>query len=379
MKSVVNLYAFGNHKHEHSLGSGVIISSKKGYIVTNAHVVKGYTDIIATLKDKNYYKTKIIGIDSDTDIAVLQINASNLPALQISHQPLNIGENVYAIGNPFGFNHTVTSGIISALGRRINLNKYENFIQIDASINPGNSGGALINQAGKLIGINAAIFTKTGANNGIGFAIPAFMFEPIIQQLIAHGSISRSTLGVYVQEINPKLARALGMSMNGGLVINDVVPNSNAQRIGLEKFDVILAINKHPVNKFIDLQSMVGIIRTDSEFEISLVRNGSIRTIRDKMQAFNKKQNNNLLSGVRVIPTSYWDDEENAVNGLEVVGISESSRAWMGDLRVGDIIININKEPTQRLQDIAKFNSAKTKSLLVQIKRHSHERLILVQ
>lgn len=378
MKSVVNLYAFGNHKHDHTLGSGIIIS-KDGYLITNAHVVNNFHNIIATLEDKNYFKAKLVGIDNDSDIAILKINAENLNPLSISYKPLSIGQHVYAIGNPFGFNHSVTSGIISALGRKIGLLKYENFIQIDAPINPGNSGGALVDEQGKLIGINSAIFSKTGANNGVGFAIPTVIFDPITKQLIQHGSIKRGLLGVYVQELTPKLASALKLKTLSGVLITNIMPNSNAERIGLKRFDIIKSINKQNVNSFIDLQSITSTIRIESKLDINIVRNGQEMLVSGIQKFTDMPVKKNLLSGLRLAPKQYWDEEENLVTGLEVTYIDEDSKAWMADLRSGDIITSINNQPIQTLEAIKTIYDKNGSGILMLVKRHKIDRVIYVQ
>ena len=379
MHSIVNLYAFGNHKHDHTLGSGIIIDAKNGYIVTNAHVVNGYYNIIATMEDKNYYKARIVGLDPDSDIAVLQIKAKNITALPISHKPITIGENVYAIGNPYGFNHSVTSGIVSATGRKLGLIKFENYIQIDAPINPGNSGGALIDGNGMLIGINTAIFSQTGTNNGLGFAIPAFMFEPLVHQIVKFGGIKRGLLGVYVQELTPNIASALGVRAATGVVVNNIIPKSNAEKIGLKKFDTIISVNKNAINNFTDLQSSVATIRLNDSFELDVIRNSKQTTLKGKLLNFSQQKSNNLLSGIKLSPMSYWDESEKLVTGLEVVSVDEDSKAWMADLRVNDIITSINKKPLTSLADLKQFEQNKYQHLLLQIKRKALDQLLVIR
>lgn len=378
MKSVVNLYAFGNHKHDHSLGSGIIISSK-GYLITNAHVVSGYGNIIVTLEDKNYYKAKLIGIDNDSDIAVLKIDAKNLNPLTVSYRPLTIGQHVYAIGNPFGFTHSVTSGIISALGRRVGLLKYENFIQIDAPINPGNSGGALVDEQGKLIGINSAIFSKTGANNGVGFAIPSSIFDPIIKQIMDHGSVNRGLLGVYVQELNPRIADAMKIPTLAGVLVTNIVPNSNAAALGLQPFDIITHINKQQIDSFTDLQSTIATIRIDNKIDVTIIRNGKKLNLSGTQKHTNSKHYDNLLSGVKLEPKQYWDEEENLVSGLEVTAINEDSKAWMADLRIKDIITTINNQPCRNLLELARIYQKKPAKMLMLVKRMSLNHVLILQ
>lgn len=218
-----------------SLGSGVIIDAKSGYIMTNHHVINNADEITITLRDGRKLTAKLIGADPDSDIAIIQVKAENLTAIPLSNSDqLKVGDFVVAIGNPFGLGQTVTSGIVSALGRGIGLKGYENFIQTDASINPGNSGGALINLRGELVGINTAILSRSGGNIGIGFAIPINMAHQIMQQLVEHGEVSRGRLGVIVQDLTPELASAFKLKQHKGAVIAQVVKGSPADKAGLK-------------------------------------------------------------------------------------------------------------------------------------------------
>ena len=262
-------------------GSGVIIDAKAGYVVTNNHVIEKADEIVVTLKDNRQLKAKLVGADPETDVAVLKIEPKNLTALDIGDSDkLQVGDFVVAIGNPFGLGQTVTSGIVSALGRTgLGIESYENFIQTDASINPGNSGGALINLRGELIGINTAIVGPSGGNVGIGFAVPINMARSVVQQLIAHGEVKRGRLGVEVEDLTPDIAEALHVEAPGGAVIKRVEPGSPARRAGLQAGDVILAIDGTPIQSSSDLRNRVGLTEVGQTIQLTILRHGSQQTV----------------------------------------------------------------------------------------------------
>src|SRR5579884_1130322 len=246
---------FGNsfnvplERRERSLGSGVIVS-REGYILTNNHVVDGATDIRVTLSDKRELKARLIGADAKTDIAVLKVDAAGLPFMVLGDSSkAQVGDFVLAIGNPFGLGGTVTMGIISATGRgNLGIEDYEDFIQTDAPINPGNSGGALVNDRGELIGINTAILSRSGGNQGVGFAVPIDLVRHVMTQLKEKGTVTRGRLGVYFQELTPKLASALGVKASEGAVVTEILPDGPAAKAGLQKDDVIVAMNGKEVD-----------------------------------------------------------------------------------------------------------------------------------
>ena len=262
-------------------GSGVIVDGEEGYVLTNNHVIEHADEIVVTLKDKRQLDAKLVGTDPDTDIAVLQVDASNLVALPIGDSDrLEVGDFVLAIGNPFGLGQTVTSGIVSALGRSgLGIESYENFIQTDASINPGNSGGALIDLRGELIGINTAIVGPTGGNVGIGFAVPINMAKGIMEQLIAHGEVQRGRLGVQVQDLTPDIAEALRLKANGGAVIARVEADSPARRAGLRPGDVVVAIDGVPVESSADLRNRIGLTPIGETVHLTILREGEEQTV----------------------------------------------------------------------------------------------------
>jgi Do/DeqQ family serine protease len=261
-------------------GSGVIVDAAQGYVMTNAHVVENANNIEVTTKDNRRLKAKLVGRDPDTDIAVLQLSANNLTAVPIGDSDrLQVGDFVLAIGNPFGLGQTVTSGIISALGRNPGIEGYEDFIQTDASINPGNSGGPLVDLQGRVVGINTAILAPSGGNIGIGFAVPINMARQVMDQLIRYGEIKRGRIGVAIQDLTPDLAQALGTRYTQGAVIARVEPGSPAERAGLRTNDLVVAINGAPMRSGTELRNRVGLSRIGDEVELTVERGGSERNV----------------------------------------------------------------------------------------------------
>ncbi len=262
-------------------GSGVIVDAAQGYVMTNAHVVENASNIEVTTKDNRRLTAKLIGRDPDTDIAVLQIPAGGLTAVPIGDSDrLQVGDFVLAIGNPFGLGQTVTSGIISALGRSgLGIEGYEDFIQTDASINPGNSGGPLVDLQGRVVGINTAILAPGGGNIGIGFAVPINMARQVMDQLINYGEIKRGRIGVAIQDLTPDLAQALGTRHTQGAVIARVVPGSPAERAGLRTNDLVVAINGAPMRSGTELRNRVGLSRIGDEVELTVERGGTERNV----------------------------------------------------------------------------------------------------
>src|SRR5215831_1882340 len=261
-------------------GSGVIIDAGQGYVLTNAHVVENATSIEVTTKDNRRFNAKLIGRDPETDIAVLQIPAGGLTAVPIGDSDrLQVGDFVLAIGNPFGLGQTVTSGIVSALGRSPGIEGYEDFIQTDASINPGNSGGPLVDMQGRIVGINTAIVAPSGGNVGIGFAVPINMARQVMNQLISYGEIKRGRIGVAIQDLTPDLEQAVDTRRTEGAVIARVEPGSSAERAGLRPNDIIIAINGSPMRSGSELRNRVGLSRIGDEVELTVVRGGGERNV----------------------------------------------------------------------------------------------------
>jgi Do/DeqQ family serine protease len=261
-------------------GSGVIVEAAQGYVLTNAHVVENASSIEVTTKDNRRLKARLIGRDPETDIAVLQVPSSNLTALPLGDSDrLQVGDFVLAIGNPFGLGQTVTSGIISALGRSPGIEGYEDFIQTDASINPGNSGGPLVDLQGRIVGINTAIVAPSGGNVGIGFAVPINMARQVMDQLTRYGEIKRGRIGVAIQDLTPDIAQALGTKYTQGAVIARVEPGSPAERAGLRTNDLVIAVNGAPMRSGTELRNRVGLSRIGDEVQLTVDRGGSERTV----------------------------------------------------------------------------------------------------
>jgi serine protease DegQ len=270
-----------------SAGSGVIVDGEHGYVLTNNHVVAGAQEVQVTLKDGRSYPARLVGSDPETDIALVEIAAPDLVAVPIGDSSgVEVGDMVIAIGNPFGLGQTVTSGIVSALGRGgLGIEGYEDFIQTDASINPGNSGGALINSKGELIGVNTAIIGPAGGNVGIGFAVPVNMAEAVMAQLIEHGAVRRGRLGIAVQDLTPDLAETMNLDLRGGAVVSEVAPGSAAAQAGMQPGDVIVAVNHQPILDAGDVRNLVGLMPVGSELAIVLYRAGRERTLRARVGA----------------------------------------------------------------------------------------------
>ncbi len=268
-----------------SVGSGVVVDARRGYVITNHHVVDGVDTITVTLRDGRKLNAKVIGSDRESDVAVIQIPSGNLTALPLADSDaLRVGDFVVAIGNPFGLGQTVTSGIISALGRSgLGIQGYEDFIQTDASINPGNSGGALVNLRGELVGINTAIIAPGGGNVGIGFAIPSNMVSRLMNQIIAHGSVRRGQLGVSAQDLTPDLARAFNIPANQGAIIAQVSPRSAAARAGLKEGDVVLGINGRSIRDGGALRNAIGLLEIGESVRLEILRDGKPQTIDAKI------------------------------------------------------------------------------------------------
>ena len=268
-------------REAHSIGSGVIVDARGGYVVTNHHVVKDADEILVTLKDRRALKAELLGSDPQTDIAVLRIEAPDLTALPLGDSNrLEVGDYVVAIGNPFGLGQTVTLGIVSALGRSgLRLEAYEDFIQTDAPINPGNSGGALVDLRGQLIGINTAIVAPTGGSVGIGFAIPINMARLAMEQIIEFGEVRRGRLGVVIRDITPDLVKGLRLESLDGALVAEVAPGSPAETAGLEPGDVILGVDGEEIRTAAELRNEIGLKRIGEEVELEILRRGKKRRV----------------------------------------------------------------------------------------------------
>ncbi len=327
-------------RKEYALGSGVILS-KNGYIVTNYHVVSGATKIIVKTIDGKKYKAKLIGSDPKTDLAVIKIEAKNLHPITIADSSkVEVGDMVLAIGNPFGLKESVTAGIVSALNRNsIGLNSYENFIQTDAAINPGNSGGALVDLKGRLIGINSAILSRSGGNNGIGFAIPSNMMKFVITSLIAKGKVVRGYLGVMISNIDSSKAKLYGI--DHGVLINQVQPHSAAEKAGLKPGDIIVAVDGEEVKNAGELRNKIAFKGAGAEVTLKVYRNGKFITLKAKLKALKtKKLEVHEIESLKGVTLKEKDHQ------VVIDNVSPNSYAAMLGLKKGDIILRVKTVKT---------------------------------
>ncbi len=369
-------------KEVKSLGSGVIIDEDAGYIVTNFHVIDGADEISITLHDGRQLEAKIIGSDPEADIAILKVDEDGLVSIPFADSgKLRVGDFAVAIGNPFGLGQTVTSGIISALGRTgLGIEGYEDFIQTDASINPGNSGGALVNLRGELIGINTAILASGGTGNvGIGFAIPINMVRELTSQLIEYGEVRRGMLGVIMQNLTPELARAFGLDLHQGVVISQVVENSAASKAGLKAGDVISGINGVPVKSASAMRNMVGLMRVGAKMEIAVIRDGD----KKKLIAYIEDEDEHALEGEKLNPKLAGAMIEGHDDGgnkfLVVSNVERGSAAWDARLRKGDLILSVNRAPVKTLSDLKKLVKVTDEQILFNVQRGQTALFILIQ
>lgn len=330
---------------ERSLGSGVIVDAARGLIITNHHVIEGADDISITLADGRTLTAERVGADPGTDIAVVKVPAEHLTALPLADsEALRVGDFVVAVGNPFGLGQTVTSGIISALGRSgLRGVGYQNFIQTDASINPGNSGGALVNLRGELIGINTAIYSRSGDSAGIGFAIPASLARDVMRQLVENGVVQRGSLGIEVQDIDATLADTLGVRAGRGVVVTRVVGNGSGAQAGIQVGDVITALDGQTVNTVRDLRNIEGLLPVAQDLTVAVLRDGRARDLRVRLVAtLSELLGDNLdprMAGARFVPVP----DAYAARGVSGAAVAATSgRAARTGLRRGDVVVRVN-------------------------------------
>ena len=350
-------------------GSGVIFDAGEGLIITNNHVIDGADEITVTLNDRREFEAELVGSDPDTDIALLKIDGRDLTALGLARPgQARVGDYVVAVGNPFGLSSTVTSGIVSAIGRETGGgNRYENYIQTDASINPGNSGGALINSKGELIGINTAIVSRSGGNNGIGFAVPVRTVKNVVNQLRENGEVRRGRIGVVIQNVNPTLREGLGLKSLNGALISDVGDDTPAEKAGLEEGDVVISFNGEDVVDSNDLRNLVGLLQPGTRSEVTYLRDGRRHTTRitveeapevdsetvDVSRSDDPEEQTTLeaFNGAEI--SNIPDDLElrGGEEGVYVTSVERGSRAFRSGLRRGDIIRRVGRTDIENLSD----------------------------
>jgi len=369
-----------------SLGSGVIVDSKRGLVLTNNHVIANAVQITVTLRDGRHLEAEVVGSDPETDVAVIKIPAEDLSALTTTDSDnLRVGDFVIAIGNPFGLGQTVTSGIVSALGRSgLGIEGYEDFIQTDASINPGNSGGALVNLHGELVGINTAIFSQSGGNIGIGFAIPINLALGIMEQLLESGEVKRGFIGVYAQDLDPDLAEAFGLSKQTGAVINRILEGSPAEKAGLMTGDIVIKIDGKRVRNASDVRNHIGLIRVGEEVTFEILRNGKQKTIKAEIAVAEEGNGSPAVVNKRLEGITIGDIKEDhplfgSVEGVIIINIQRGSRPWRSGLRTGDIITSVNKKPVTNIEQFLKLADSEQDSLLLRIVRGNAAAFVVIK
>ena len=367
------------------LGSGVVIDADKGHIITNNHVIESADNIVVTLSDGRKLDAVVIGRDEGADIAVIQVEADNLTEIKIANsEELRVGDFVVAIGNPFGLAQTVTSGIVSALGRsRLGIESYEDFIQTDASINPGNSGGALVNLRGELVGINTAIVGPSGGSVGIGFAIPVNMVQQITAQLIEHGEVKRGRLGFTAQDLTQDLAQAFDIDQKNGVVVASVEADSAAAKAGMKTGDVIVAINDEPVKDSADVRNTIGLLRVGTEIKLDIVRNGKAMQLsalitERRTKTISSRDISKQLAGAELTLTELDNRNGSADKVIVVSGLEPGSPAAQAGLRNEDIIHSINKQPVVDFDQLKEAVSD-PRGLLLNIQRGQRGLFLLIR
>jgi len=371
--------------HGGGQGSGVIVSPD-GYILTNNHVVDGAREVTVTLPDKREFQGTIVGTDPKTDLAVIKIEANNLPTIPWGDaSKLQVGEYVLAVGNPFGLNSTVTLGIVSALGRgRMGITQYEDFIQTDAAINPGNSGGALVNTKGELVGINTAIFSQSGGYQGVGFAVPTSMGQPIYDSLVKHGKVVRGYLGIGIQDLNQDLAKSFGMKEGKGALVTDVKEDSPADHAGIQQGDVIISYQGSSVEDGVTLQRFVTKTTVGSKVPIKVMRDGHEKDLTVmigeqpgdlKIAKAESNEKEYAFAGVAVQDLDHETVKELGIKGktqgVVVTSVEPDSGADKAGLMPGDVIREINRQPVKSVKEFEKLSSAvkKGENVLMLINR----------
>ena len=370
----------GRSREVASAGSGVIVDAENGYILTNHHVVESADQIQVSLYNEETLDAEIIGSDALTDIALLQVDPEGLTELPIGESDtVEVGDFVIAIGNPFGLGHTVTSGIVSALGRTgISRNGIEDFIQTDASINPGNSGGALVNMRGELVGINSAIISRTGGNVGIGFAVPSEIARSIMRQILDFGEVRRGLLGVTIQTIDRESAEALGTEVDRGALITGIEPGSAAEEAGLQVDDIIIGVDERRIDNNRELANAIGLKGSGDQVRIDYFRDGRERSVTAELGQRVVQQ----IGGSDIHPglegAQFATASAAATGGIEVTSVEPDSPAAQRGLRDGDIITAVNRQPVQNFQQLREIASS-NRILFLLVRRGDRQLMLQIR
>jgi len=378
----------GQRREFRSAGSGVIVDAAEGYILTNHHVVEDADEITITLVDDRSLEAQVVGSDAGSDIAVLRVDQDSLAEMPLGDSDVvRVGDFVVAIGNPFGLQHTVTSGIVSGLGRSgINPEGYEDFIQTDASINPGNSGGALVNLSGELVGINSAILSGSGGNIGIGFAIPVNMARTIMDQLIDFGSVRRGLLGVNIAPLTAEIAENYELESTSGALVTAVSTGSAAERAGLQIGDVIVSVNDEAIAGPVELRNAIGLMRPGDRVEVGYIRDGRRSTVEATLDELNAPaladegliEIDPLFEGAEFVTNNELRPSFNGIPGILVTDVQAESPAAQRGLRGGDVITHVNRQRVRALAEAREIieNSG---SVILQIQRSGRGLLLLMR
>lgn len=368
-----------------SLGSGVIVDAGDGIILTNHHVIQNADQIMVQLQDNRSFEAEVVGSDEQTDVAVIRIDADDLQEIEMADSSnIRVGDFVVAIGNPFGLDHTVTSGIVSGLGRALQGggSRIEDFIQTDAAINPGNSGGALVTLDGRLAGINTAILSGRGGNIGIGFAIPTNLARSIMNQLLETGEVRRGRLGVQVQNLTPEIAEAMEIDRNDGALVTQVVPDSAADKAGIREGDVITSVNDEAITSIRDLVTRIGLMQIGDEVTIEIVRDGETMTVSseigDPMQSsVQAEELHPKLAGARFSELDERSPLFGRVEGVMVEDVERGSPAAR-HLRPGDVITSVNRQPVTNLSELRDAVSD-SDALVLNLRRGDSSMFVLIR
>ena len=383
-----NLPGIPVEKKTQSLGSGVVVDARRGYVLTNHHVVEAAREIRLTFKDGRTLQAKLLGSDPESDVAVLQVPPENLTEVRLGDSDtLRVGDYLAAIGNPFGLGQTVTTGIVSALGRTgLGIEGYEDFIQTDASINPGNSGGALVNLKGELIGINTAILSpgQQGGNVGIGFAIPINMARRLMEQIVQHGAVQRGQIGVSAQDLTPAIAEALGVNLNQGAVITAVAPGSPAARAGLKPGDVLLEVNGRAARGSSDLRNYIGLLRVGETASLKGLRGGREFVVRVEIAktataGAEAASLDERLAGATLADIAEGSPLHGRVEAVLVAQVEPGSPAAAAGLQAEDLLVAINRQRVRNLDEARAVLAKAGRTLALQLQRGRGQVMVVLQ